>query len=264
MTNRLDRSEQSARQVAAESVDDGPDVRQISVFDGEADVGAIVIHHVLNDVIHHDVGSGNVAEDFSRDTGPVRHGFDGDAGEVLFQSRARYDDVFHIRGLRNDPGAGVLILRIADVNPHIVFLGKFHRPRLQHRSAKPGQLEHFIIADLLDLPRVLHNARVRGVDPVHIGVIFTLICFQHRAQGDERRIASASAQRGEITGRRDPLKTRDNDNFAGVELLKQPVLVDRLNAGLAESAVGYQPDLPAGVADGLMPLRRLPSPSVRW
>ncbi len=39
-----------------------------------------------------------------------------------------------------------------------------------------------------------------------------------------------------------------------VELLEDPLLVDRLDARLGEGVVGDQPDLPAGEADGLVAL----------
>ncbi len=58
------------------SIDDRLDVLQVAVLDGEADVGGVVVHDVLDDVIDDDVGRGDVAEDLGGDAGPIRHVFD--------------------------------------------------------------------------------------------------------------------------------------------------------------------------------------------
>src|SRR5205814_245116 len=123
-----------------QSFDDGFDVSQVAVLDGEADVGRVVVHHVLDDVVDHDVGVGDGREDLRGDAGAVGDALDGHARQVLLHGRAGYDDVFHVRCLRDDPGAGVVVLRVADVDADVVLLGEFHGARLQHRCAEPGQL----------------------------------------------------------------------------------------------------------------------------
>src|SRR6185437_11488324 len=72
-------------QLLTEAVDDRLDVVQIAVLDGEADVGGVVIGDVLDDVVDDDVGRGDVAEDPGRDSGPVGHVLDRDAGQVLLE-----------------------------------------------------------------------------------------------------------------------------------------------------------------------------------
>ncbi len=199
----------------AESVDDRLDVGQVAVLDGEADVGGVVVHHVLDDVVDDDVGRGDVAEDLGGDAGPIGHVLDGDADQVLLQGRARYDDVFHVRSLRDDPGAfGLSFWLLRTCKRHVVLLGKLHRPRLQHRCAQAGQLEHFVVADAVDLARVFHDPRVGGVDAVDVGVVLADVGLEHRAEGDQRRIAAAAAQRGEIALGRDALEAGDDDDLA--------------------------------------------------
>ena len=63
----------------------------------------------------------------------------------------------------------------------------------------------------------------------------------------------------------DALEAGDDDDLALVELLEDPLLVDRLDAGLGEGVVGDEADLPAGEADRLVALAPgSPSPSGRW
>src|SRR5205814_203790 len=64
-------------QVVGEALDDRLDVREVAVLDGEADVGRVVVHHVLDDVIDHDVGVGDGREDLRGDAGAVGDALDG-------------------------------------------------------------------------------------------------------------------------------------------------------------------------------------------
>ena len=218
-----------------QAIDDGPDVLQVAVLDGEADVGGVVVHHVLDDVVDDDVGRGDVAEDLGGDAGPVRDGFDRDADQVFFQGRAGYDDVFHVGCLRDDPGAFVVVLAVADVNRDVVLLGKLDGPGLQDRRAQAGQFQHFIVADAVDLPGVFDDPRVGRVDAVHVGVIFADVGLQHRADRHQRGVAAAAAEGGEIAIGRDALEAGDDDDLAGIQLLEDALLVDGLDAGLAET-----------------------------
>src|SRR5215217_5332357 len=128
-------------QLADDLVDDGLDVAQIAVLDGEADVRRVVVHHVLDDVVHDDVRRGDVAEDLGGDAGSVRDVLDRHPRQVLLEGRARYDDVLHVRRLRDDPGPLVVVLAVAHVDGDVVLLGELHRPRLQHARPKPGNFE---------------------------------------------------------------------------------------------------------------------------
>jgi len=219
----------------AETIDHGLDVRQIAVLDGEADVRRVVVHHVLDDVVDNDVARGDIAENLRGNAGTIRHGFDRHAGEVFLEGGAGYDDVFHVRSLRDDPRAFVVVLAIAHVDAHVVLLGEFDGARLQHAGAKAGQLQHLVVADLVDLARVLADARISRIDAVDVGVILAHVRLQHSAHGNERRIAPAAAERREIALGRDALKAGDDHDLAFIELIEDALLIDRLDAGLTET-----------------------------
>ena len=96
---------------------------------------------------------GDVAEDLGGDAGAVGDALDRDAGQVFLQRGAGYDDVFHVRCLRDDPGAFVVVLAVAHVDRDVVLLGKLDGPGLQHARPEAGQLEHLVVADAVDLAR---------------------------------------------------------------------------------------------------------------
>src|SRR4051794_23721380 len=114
------------------------------MFDGEGDVGGVVVADGLDDVVHDDVAAGDVGEDLGRDAWAVGDILDGDAGEVLLQGGARDDDVFHVGGLRDDPGPFVVVLAVAHVDGDVVLLGKLDGTGLEDRCAKAGQLQHLV------------------------------------------------------------------------------------------------------------------------
>ncbi len=148
---------------------------------------------------------------------------------------------------------------------NIVFLGELDRPGLQDAGAEAGELEHFIIADAVDLACVLDDAGVGGEDSVDVGVVFADVGLEDGADGDEGGVAPAAAEGGVIALGGDALEAGDDDDFSGGELVENAFLVDGLDAGFAEGVVGDEADLAAGEADGLVALGvRWPWPSGRW
>ena len=87
--------------------------------------------------------------------------------------------MLHVRCLRDDPGAFVLVLTVTDVDRDVVLLGELDGPSLKDRSAQPRKLEHLVVADPLDLSRVLHDARVSGVNAVDVGEVLAGVGLQH-------------------------------------------------------------------------------------
>ena len=115
---------------------------------------------------------------------------------------------------------------------HVVLLRELDRARLQHARAKTGQFEHLVITDAIDLARLGHDSRVGREDAVHVGVILAYVGLEHRADCDKRRVAPAAAQRREVAFGRDALEAGDDHDLTLIELLEDPLLVDRLNARL--------------------------------
>ena len=53
---------------------------------------------------------------------------------------------------------------------HPVQHGDFHRAGLQHLGAQRGHFQHFLEGDFLQPPRLGHDARVGGIDAIHVGI----------------------------------------------------------------------------------------------
>src|SRR5262245_700618 len=142
------------------------------MFDGEGDIGGAVGEYVLDDVIDDDVGVTDGGEDGGDDAGAVWDAFHGDAGEVLFESGAADDDVFHGFGLRDDHCAGAVVLTVPDVDRDVVFFGEFDGTGLEDGCTDGGELHHFIVGDFVDEFGVWDDAGVGGEDAVDVGVVF--------------------------------------------------------------------------------------------
>ena len=124
-----------------------------------------------------------------------------------------------------------------------------------------GQLEHLVVADGVDLAGFGHDARVGGVDAVHVGVDFAAdlapspgpaVVLHDGGQGDGRGVGAAAAERGDVVVLVDALEAGDDDDLAVVEGLAHAVGGDVLDAGLGVGGVGDDADLGAGEADGLL------------
>ena len=80
--------------------------------------------------------------------------------------------------------------------------------------AEAGQFEHLIVGDLVELLRGGDDARVGGIDAIHIGVNLAQVCLERRGQGDGCQIRAAAAQGGNLTLDGLALEAGDDDNAA--------------------------------------------------
>jgi hypothetical protein len=121
---------------------------------------------------------------------------------------------------------------------HAVLAGELHRADLQHLAALAGHLQHLLEADRGQAARLGHDARVGGVDAVHVGVDQALVGLQRRGHGHRRGVAAAAAQRGDVALRVDALEAGDDDHLAGGQVGAHAGVVDARDARLGEGAVG--------------------------
>src|ERR1700678_3474964 len=83
-----------------------------------------------------------------------------------------------------------------DLKLHFELFGEFDRARLHDLGAEAGELQHFVVGNLVDLPRVRHEARIGGVDAVDHGVNLagvSLVRGRHRDGGQGRCAAPQRA-----------------------------------------------------------------------
>ena len=120
------------------------------------------------------------------------------------------------------------------------------RPRVHDARADAGQLEHLVVADGVDLARLGHEARVGGVDAVHVGVDLAVdidaaaraigcrrgSCFIDRGQGDGGGVRAAAAERRDVVVLVDALEAGDDDDLALVQGLPHALGGDLLMRAL--------------------------------
>src|SRR5205807_1075791 len=108
---------------------------------------------------------------------------------------------------------------------HVELLGELDAARVHDAGADAGQLEHLVVADGVDLARLGDDARVGGVDAVHVGVDFAAdlavagggVVLHDGGEGDGRRVRAAAAQGGDVVLLVDALEAGDDDDLAVVE-----------------------------------------------
>ncbi|KAF4530411.1 hypothetical protein B566_EDAN018552 [Ephemera danica] len=164
----------------------------------------------------------------------VGHTHDGDLRFIAGEGNARHDSLFHgFIFLKGDQCSGGGLLREVDVpggetaqhpQRHAVLAGKFHRANLQHLRAHAGHFQHLFEAHAQQAPGLGHDARISGVDAVHIGG-------------------------GHVALRVHALKAGDDDHPAGLQIGAHLGVVNAFHPRLGVGRIGANRHLPAAVAD---------------
>src|SRR5262249_41990876 len=140
-------------------------------------------------------------------------------------------------------------------------LAKLDAARVHDPGADTGQLQHFVVADAVHLPRLGHDARVGGVHAVHVGVnlaadvavrFLIRIVFHDGGQGGGGGVGAAAAECGDVQVLVDALEARVDDDLALGQRLPHTSRRDALDARLGVCAIGDDADLGAGKADGAL------------
>jgi len=171
-------------------------LEQIGLVHGEGNIGGWggqVVAGVLDDHVHIDVGVGDGFENQRGHPGPVGHLHQGEFGLVFVERNAADDDAFHAGGFFFHKGSWVVIEAGADFKNDAEFFGEFDRAGLHDLGAQPGQFEHFIVGNLGQLAGAGNNARVGGIDAVHVGVNLAEAGLEGGGQGDGGEVRSAPA-----------------------------------------------------------------------
>ena len=177
---------------------------------------SLVVADVLHDHVHVDVGVADRPQDLVGDARTVRHAQYRDLGLVPVGGDARDDCLFHVLVfLESDQRAFAFLFEARKhAQPDAIFAGELHGADLQHLGAEARELQHLLERNGLQPPRVGHDARVGGVDPVHVGVNLTLVGLERGRQRDAGRVGAAAPERGDVPGFVDALEARDDDDAA--------------------------------------------------
>ncbi len=179
---------------------------EVGLADGEGHVGGAVGAGALHDHVDVDVCLRQRPEHGCRHPGPVRHPAHRDLGVVARVGDAGDNFLFHDLVLVHHQGAGqrclsLLRRRISEarqhLHPHPLLHRQLDATGLQHLGAHRGQLQHLLVGDLGQPPRLGHDARVGRVDAVHIRIDVAAIRLQRRRQRHRRGVGAAAPQRGD-------------------------------------------------------------------
>lgn len=131
---------------------------------------------------------GQQGEDLKGDTGLVGQAHHGQTGHVFILCHTA--DVHFFHGFCNllDFGAGLSGKAGEHLQLDAVALGHLHAAVVEHLGAQGGQLQHFIVRDLVQLGRALHAAGIGSEDAVHVGIDLAQIRVEHGRQGHRRSI----------------------------------------------------------------------------
>ena len=101
------------------------------------------------------------------------------------------------------------------IGRHPVHHGELDRAHLEHLGAERGHLQHLLEGDLVQPPRLGHDARIGGVDAVDIGVDVAAIGLDRGGDRHRAGVGAAAAERGDAAGRRvDALEAGDHRDLA--------------------------------------------------
>ena len=73
--------------------------------------------------------------------------------------------------------------------------GELDRAHLQHLGAERRHLQHLLEGDLVQPPRLRHDARIGRIDAVDVGVDVAAVRADRRGDGDRAGVGAAAAER---------------------------------------------------------------------
>ena len=116
---------------------------------------------------------------------------------------------------------------------------------MQYLCAEGCQLQHFIVADRVELFRTFDNPRVSSVNSVNIGINLAFLRVQGSCEGDRTGVRAAAPEGCHVIIAVKPLKAGNDDDCALGQLILNPFGVDPANPCVRVVGVGHKTCLPA-------------------
>ena len=142
-------------------------------------------------------------------------------------------------------GLGGIIEGGEHLHDHAFLHGEADRAGLQHLGPHRRQLQHLLIGDEVELARPRHDARVGGVDAIHVGIDVAAIGLDRGGHRHRRRVRPAPAQRRDAPVRHHPLETGDHRDLARAHGGQQRAGVDAVHPRLGMGFHRLDRQLPA-------------------
>ena len=208
---------------------------------------------VLDDHVHADPLLRERGEYSPGDTRTVGHGDQRDLRDVaVVGDSPDLVALLHERVLL-DQRPGRLLEGAEDLDDDIVDPAELHGPDLHDLGTLVGELQHLLVGDQRELPRVGDDARVRRVDPLDVRVDLATAGAQGRGKRNGGRVRAAPAEGrrlGELHRRRArALEAGHDDDTPGSHLGPDARRVDPRDPRPAIGAVRRDAGLGAGQAD---------------
>ena len=144
-------------------------------------------------------------------------------------------------------GANARFERRQDAQRHLVFLGEFDRPDLQHLGAEAGHFQHPLEGDPVQPARFGLDARVGGVNAVHVGENLAFVRLQRGGERHPGGVRSTAAERGDVVPLVDALESGDHDDAPLLEVGLDVFVIYGADARLVIRGIGQDADLAAGI-----------------
>ena len=138
------------------------------------------------------------------------------------------------------------------MDDHFPLAGELHRAALQHARAGAGQLQHIVVANGVQLARPRSDARVGGVDAVHVRIDLAHVGVNAPGDGHGRGIRAAAAERGDVVVGVDALESGHDRDDPGGQGVQDALVVHLHDFRLVVGAVGLDAGLAPGEAHGLV------------
>ena len=195
---------------------------------------------------------GQSGEDPGRHADLVGQIVDGDLRVVESVGDAGDDGLFHAFLFLSYQSSGGIGEAGAHPQGHVEAAGHLDAAQHHDLGAARGEFQHLVVGDEVELAGFGHDARIGGVDAVHVGEDLAGLGAQRRRQGDGRGVGAAAAERGDVLGGRDSLEAGHEDDLVLLEGLVDAVRPDIEDLGLGVRRVGDDAGLRAGQGDRLV------------
>src|SRR5262249_1950529 len=116
---------------------------------------------------------------------------------------------------------------------------------LEHLGARGGELEHLLIRNLIKLPRLRNDSRIRREPAFHIGLAVAAIGVRRGGQRTGPRIRAAASERSDALIRAKTLEARNDGDLSILEAPLDLARVDLDNARGGMGVVSTDGNLPA-------------------
>src|SRR5690606_11402282 len=211
----------------------------VVAMNSEGEIRGVIVRDVLHDHVHFYIRRADRTKNPERHAWGIRHTADRQLGLVTIESDAGNDGLFHgVLFIKGNEGSRTLFEAVQHAQRHAIFTGKLDGTNLQYLGAEAGHFQHLFKGDLLQPLRLGHDARIGGVNAIHIGVDLAFVGLECRCQRDAGGIGATTSKGSDIARFIYPLEAGNHHHTPGLEVLADVLRVDLHDARLGVGAVG--------------------------